>query len=102
MRTLFYGVLIFVYNKIMFRKNFYKWFKAALAIIPIILLVLDFAAIIDINSRNSKWFWLNNIILFILSIDYFFWFYFAKYMKFLFIYYSIYSVFVRFCGNNLY
>ncbi len=62
MRTLFYGVLIFVYNKIMFKKNFYKWFKAALAIISIILLVLDFAAIIDINSRNSKWFELLAII----------------------------------------
>ena len=81
MRTLFYGVLIFVYNKIMFKKNFYKWFKAALAIISIILLVLDFAAIIDINSRNSKWFWLNNLILIILAIDYFSRLYLAKNKK---------------------
>ena len=65
----------------MFRKNFYKWFKAALAIIPIILLVLDFAAIIDINSRNSKWFWLNNLILIILAIDYFSRLYLAKNKK---------------------
>ncbi len=81
MRTLFYGVLIFVYNKIMLKKNFYKWFKAALAIISIILLVLDFAAIIDINSRNSKWFWLNNLILIILAIDYFSRLYLAKNKK---------------------
>ena len=72
MRTLFYGVLIFVYNKIMLKKNFYKWFKATLAIVSIVLIVLDFAAIIDINGTNSKWFWLNNIILIILAIDYFY------------------------------
>ena len=65
----------------MFKKNFYKWFKAALAIISIILLVLDFAAIIDINSRNSKWFWLNNFILIILAIDYFSRLYLAKNKK---------------------
>ncbi|EFJ69179.1 Ion channel [Lactobacillus paragasseri JV-V03] len=78
MRTLFYGVLIFVYNKIMLKKNFYKWFKATLAIISIVLIVLDFAAIIDINGTNSKWFWLNNIILIILAIDYFYRLYLAK------------------------
>ena len=78
MRTLFYGVLIFVYNKIMLKKNFYKWFKAAVAIVSIVLIVLDFAAIIDINGTNSKWFWLNNIILIILAIDYFYRLYLAK------------------------
>lgn len=78
MRTLFYGVLIFVYNKIMLKKNFYKWFKATLAIISIVLIVLDFVAIIDINGTNSKWFWLNNIILIILAIDYFYRLYLAK------------------------
>ena len=78
MRTLFYGVLIFVYNKIMLKKNFYKWFKAALAIVSIVLIVLEFAAIIDINGTNSKWFWLNNIILIILAIDYFYRLYLAK------------------------
>ena len=78
MRTLFYGVLIFVYNKIMLKKNFYKWFKATLAIISIVLIVLDFAAIIDINGTNSKWFWLNNNILIILAIDYFYRLYLAK------------------------
>ena len=51
----------------MLKKNFYKWFKATLAIISIVLIVLDFAAIIDINGTNSKWFWLNNIILIILA-----------------------------------
>lgn len=78
MRTLFYGVLIFVSNKIMLKKNFYKWFKATLAIVSIVLIVLDFAAIIDINGTNSKWFWLNNIILIILAIDYFYRLYLAK------------------------
>lgn len=81
MRTLFYGVLVFVYNKIMLKKNFYKWFKATLAIVSIVLIVLDFAAIIDINGTNSKWFWLNNIILIILiilAIDYFYRLYLAK------------------------
>ena len=78
MRTLFYGVLIFVYNKIMLKKNFYKWFKAALAFVSIVLIVLDFAAIIDINGTNSKWFWLNDIILIILAIDYFYRLYLAK------------------------
>lgn len=78
MRTLFYGVLIFVYNKIMLKKNFYKWFKATLAIVSIVLIILDFAAIIDINGTNSKWFWLNNIILIILAIDYFYRLYLAK------------------------
>ena len=78
MRTLFYGVLVFVYNKIMLKKDFYKWFKATLAIVSIVLIVLDFAAIIDINGTNSKWFWLNNIILIILAIDYFYRLYLAK------------------------
>ena len=62
----------------MLKKNFYKWFKAALAIVSIVLIVLDFAAIIDINGTNSKWFWLNNIILIILAIDYFYRLYLAK------------------------
>lgn len=44
----------------------------------IVLIVLDFAAIIDINGTNSKWFWLNNIILIILAIDYFYRLYLAK------------------------
>lgn len=62
----------------MLKKNFYKWFKATLAIISIVLIVLDFAAIIDINGTNSRWFWLNNIILIILAIDYFYRLYLAK------------------------
>ncbi|MGY4839591.1 MULTISPECIES: ion channel [Lactobacillus] len=62
----------------MLKKNFYKWFKATLAIVSIVLIVLDFAAIIDINGTNSKWFWLNNIILIILAIDYFYRLFLAK------------------------
>lgn len=62
----------------MLKKNFYKWFKATLAIVSIVLIILDFAAIIDINGTNSKWFWLNNIILIILAIDYFYRLYLAK------------------------
>lgn len=62
----------------MLKKNFYKWFKATLAIVSIVLIVLDFAAIIDINGANSRWFWLNNIILIILATDYFSRLYIAK------------------------
>lgn len=62
----------------MLEKNFYKWSKATLAIISIILIVLDFAAIIDINGTNNKWFWINNIILIILACDYFYRLYLAK------------------------
>lgn len=62
----------------MLKKNFYKWFKATLAIVSIVLIVLDFAAIIDINGTNSKWFLLNNIILIILAIDYFYRLFLAK------------------------
>lgn len=49
----------------------YKWTIAVLAITAIILIILDFAAIIDINGKNSAWFWLNNIILVIFAVDYF-------------------------------
>lgn len=52
-------------------KNLYKWSIASLAIISIVLIILDFAAVIDINGHNSKWFWLNNIILIILAVNYF-------------------------------
>lgn len=57
--------------KYLTKKNLYKWSIASLAIISIVLIILDFAAVIDINGHNSKWFWLNNIILIILAINYF-------------------------------
>lgn len=53
------------------KKNIYKWTMAILAIIAIVLIVLDFAAVIDINGRYSRWFWVNNIILVIFAVDYF-------------------------------
>ncbi|GAA3634031.1 ion channel [Lactobacillus hamsteri] len=53
------------------KKNIYKWTMAILAIIAIVLIVMDFAAVIDINGRYSRWFWVNNIILIIFAIDYF-------------------------------
>lgn len=53
------------------KKNIYKWTMAILAIIAIVLIVMDFAAVIDINGRYSRWFWVNNIILVIFAIDYF-------------------------------
>lgn len=49
----------------------YKWTTAILAVIAIVLIILDFAAVIDINGENSKWFWVNNLILVIFAIDYF-------------------------------
>ena len=49
----------------------YKWIVAVLSIIAILLIILDFAAVIDINGKNSKWFWLNNIILVLFAVDYF-------------------------------
>lgn len=51
--------------------QFYKWAMAVLSVIAIVLIILDFAAVIDINGENSKWFWLNNIILIVFAIDYF-------------------------------
>lgn len=54
------------------KKNVYKWTMAVLAIIAIVLIILDFAAVIDINGQNSRWFWVNNIILIIFAIDYFY------------------------------
>lgn len=61
----------------MFKKDtytqtkYYKWITAVLAIIAIVLIILDFAAVIDINGENSKWFWVNNVILIIFAVDYF-------------------------------
>lgn len=63
--------------KLCLRKIFINGLST-LAIVSIVLIVLDFAAIIDINGTNSKWFWLNNIILIILAIDYFYRLYLAK------------------------
>lgn len=53
------------------KTKLYKWVTAFLAIVAIVLIILDFAAVIDINGENSKWFWLNNIILIVFAIDYF-------------------------------
>lgn len=54
------------------KRKIYKWFIAGLAIISIILIILDFAALININSPSNKWFWINNTILILLAIDYFY------------------------------
>jgi voltage-gated potassium channel len=56
----------------------YKWTMAALAVVAIVLIILDFASVIDINGENSKWFWVNNLILVIFAIDYFWRLHFAK------------------------
>lgn len=58
-------------TKIIIEKNLYKWIMAILAIISIVLIVLDFAAVININGHHSYGFWLNNGILIIFAIDYF-------------------------------
>ena len=54
------------------QEKIYKWIIASLAIISIILIILDFAAIININSPSNKWFWVNNGILVLLAYDYFY------------------------------
>lgn len=53
------------------KQKIYKWSIAGLDIISIILIILDFAAVVNINSPSNKWFWVNNAILIILAIDYF-------------------------------
>lgn len=53
------------------KKNIYKWGMASLSIITIILIVLDYAALIRLDNPSSKWFWINNIILLIFAADYF-------------------------------
>ena len=53
------------------KKSIYKWGMAGLAIITIILIVLDYAALVRLDDPTSKWFWVNNIILCIFAIDYF-------------------------------
>ena len=45
---------------------------ATLAVISIALIILDFAAVININSPTNKWYWINNGILIIFAIDYFY------------------------------
>lgn len=58
-------------KKVINKKQIYKWGMAFLAIWDILLIVLDFAGFIDINSPGSKWFWINNLILVIFAVDYF-------------------------------
>lgn len=53
------------------KKLIYKWTMAILAVIAIILIFLDFASVININTASDKWFWVNNLILIIFAIDYF-------------------------------
>lgn len=53
------------------KRNIYKWTVAGLAIISIALIILDYAALININTPSDKWFWINNGILVLLAIDYF-------------------------------
>lgn len=60
------------------KQKIYKWSIAGLAIVSIVLIILDFAAVININSPSNKWFWINNIILVLLAIDYFYNLYKAK------------------------
>lgn len=53
------------------KESIYKWGMAGLSIISIVLIVLDYAALIKLDNPTSKWFWINNIILFIFAADYF-------------------------------
>ena len=50
----------------------YQWWIATLAIVSIFLIILDFAAVIDINIPTSKWFWINDGIVVYFAINYFY------------------------------
>ena len=49
----------------------YQWVMAILAIISIFLIILDFAAVINIDEPTSKWFWINSAIVVYFAIDIF-------------------------------
>lgn len=63
------------------KEKIYKYIMAFLAIIDIALIVLDFAGLLNINQSKSSWFWLNNLILIIFAIDYFYRLYYANNKK---------------------
>lgn len=50
----------------------YQWLMATLSVISIFLIILDFAAVININQPTSKWFWVNAGIVLFLAGDYFY------------------------------
>lgn len=58
-------------KKYLNRHVIYNWIIAILAIWDILLIFMDFAGFVNINSPDSKWFWVNNLILVIFAIDYF-------------------------------
>lgn len=49
----------------------YQWLMAAVSVISIFLIILDFAAVINIDQPTSKWFWINAGLVLYLAIDYF-------------------------------
>lgn len=53
------------------KNELYKITMASLAIIDIALIILDYAAFININTASNIWFWLNNLILVVFAVDYF-------------------------------
>lgn len=70
---------IFLYYYIMMIKEKltkYQIVTAGLSIISILLIILDFAAVISIDVPTSKWFWVNAAI-----VVYFAWDYFSKLYK---------------------
>lgn len=50
----------------------YQWLISILDVVSIFLIILDFAAVIDINVPTSKWFWINDGIVLYFAIDYFY------------------------------
>lgn len=50
----------------------YQWIMVALSVISIFLIILDFAAVINIDQPTSKWFWINDLIVLFLAGDYFY------------------------------
>jgi voltage-gated potassium channel len=55
-----------------------QWVLAILAIVSIFLIILDFAAVINIDEPTSKWFWINSAIVVYFAINYFHGLYFAQ------------------------
>ncbi|RVU71405.1 MULTISPECIES: ion transporter [Lactobacillus] len=49
----------------------HQWVMAILSVVSIILIILDFAAVISIDVPTSKWFWINSAIVIYFAIDYF-------------------------------
>lgn len=70
-------IFLYYYNMMIKKKlTPYQITMAGLSIVSILLIILDFAAVISIDVPTSKWFWVNAAI-----VVYFAWDYFSKLYK---------------------